>query len=922
MHNLQQSPDADSTPQSLSAHAQSAEQVIRHFATDVSTGLTASHAAQWLAQHGPNELAEAPPQPWWRRLAAQFKDLVIWILIAAAVIAGIVGDLLDTLVILAIVVLNGILGFIQEERAQQAMTSLRKLSAPQAKVIRDGQLQVIPARDLTPGDRIELEAGDHIPADARLIAAAGFRTLEAALTGESTPVDKQPHATLEPATALGDRRNMVYMGTSAAAGKAGAVVVATGMDTQIGQIAGMLQRHQPEPTPLQRRLAELGRTLLVVVLVAVAIIFTLHLLRGGNVLQVLLLSVSLAVAAVPEGLPAIVTIALALGLQRMAWRNALIRKLPSVETLGQVTVVCSDKTGTLTRNEMTVRQILAGQRLYHVTGTGYAPHGEFLDAAEQRVDPAAQPDLIRTLTVAAWCNHAQLTCDDENEQSWHIVGDPTEGALLVAAMKAGIQAPQREQRIIHELPFDSDRKAMSVVVAGDDGSAMMYTKGAPEVVLEKCLAEQHQGQAAPLTDQRRKEILDTNREMAAGALRVLALAYRQVPAPSDDYAEKGLVFAGLAGMIDPPRQEAKLAVHKARQAGIRPVMITGDHPDTALAIACELGIADPTDQVITGRQLDDIPDQELSDRVQHIPVYARVSAEHKLRVVRAWKARGQIVAMTGDGVNDAPAVQAADIGIAMGITGSDVTKDASDMVLTDDNFASIINAVEEGRGIFDNIQKFVYYLLSCNAGEVIFMFVAALLGWPAPLLAIQILWINLVTDALPALALGVEPTEPDIMLRPPRPTGQPVIGLRRGLAILYHGSLIAAATLLGFLIVYRGQEANLERARTAAFCIMAYAQLFFAFACRSPRRTLPELGLLSNRWLLAAVALSGLLQLAAVLVPFVQPMFNVATGMTWEWALILILALTPVTLMEVAKLISRAVSRRAWHPSSCGWDSE
>lgn len=894
----------------MPAYARSAAQVTGDLGTDATTGLSAQHAAMRLAERGFNELAEAPQEAWWRRLGAQFTDLVVWILIGAAIISGVMGDLLDTAVILAIVVLNGILGFIQEERAQQALAALRKMSSPQAKVIRDGELQVVPARELVPGDRLELEAGDHISADSRLTGAAGFLTLEAPLTGESTPVAKDAEAVLEPGTALGDRRNMVFMGTSAAAGKASAVVVATGMETQIGHIAGMLQRHKPEPTPLQRRLTELGRTLIVVVLAVVVVIFTLHMLRGGHFAEVLLTSVSLAVAAVPEGLPAVVTIALALGLQRMARRNALIRKLPSVETLGQVTVVCSDKTGTLTRNEMTVREVLAGAHRYQVTGTGYAPRGEFVNGEGKAVDAAAEPDLMATLAAGAWCNHAHVATENEDEEGFRIVGDPTEGALVVAAMKAGMEQANREHRFVHEIPFDSERKAMSVVVAGEDGGRTMYTKGAPEVVLGKCVAEQRDGQIVPLTDERRTAILVVNRDLASRALRVLGLAYRALPAGVGQMVEEELVFAGLVGMIDPPREEAKVAVHKARQAGIQPVMITGDHPETAAAIARELGIAEKGERVMTGRMLNDISDEELAAVVKKTPVYARVSAEHKLRVIRAWRSHGHVVAMTGDGVNDAPAVQGADIGIAMGITGTDVTKEASDMVLTDDNFASIVNAVEEGRAIFDNIRKFVHYLLSCNAGEVIFMFIAALIGWPTPLFAIQILWINLVTDALPALALGLEPPERDIMQRPPRPPKEPVISLRSGVRILFHGVLIALATLVGFFWVYRGEEANLERARTVAFCVMAYSQLLFALACRSDRHTLLGLGVLGNPWLLGAIAISGLLQAAVVLVPVVQPLFKVAPAMTWEWGVIFALSLAPLALIEAAKLVGRARERR------------
>ena len=906
-------------------YAMSGSDMARELAVDLTHGLTAQEVTQRRVQHGWNALAEAPPVPIWKRLLGQFKELVIWILIVAAIIADVMGEWADTAAILAIVLVNGVIGFLQEEKAGRALAALQKLSSPMAKVIRDGALQSVPAREMVPGDRIELEAGDHIPADARLLTAFSVRVQEAALTGESVPVDKDADGVLPENAPLGDRRNMVYMGTVTAAGKASAVVVATGMNTELGQIAGLLQRSEPEPTPLQRRLAELGKVLVVVCLVIVAIIFALQLVRGGKLLETLLISVSLAVAAVPEGLPAVVTLTLALGLQRMVKRNALVRKLPSVETLGSVTVICSDKTGTLTRNEMTVREVVTGGERYQVTGAGYAPHGQFLKCREQEaaptnsasrspreereqptdgepVNPRDEVDLIQVLTTAARCNNATVSPNGDGADSWQVIGDPTEGALVVAALKAGIEAHDREHHVLYEIPFDSERKAMSVVVRGTAGTPVMHTKGAPEVILAKCTTELRSGQAEPLTDARRDLIMKWNSEMASRALRVLALAYRDhSETHGTEYDESNLIFAGLVGMIDPPREEAKAAVQKCRAAGIRPVMITGDHPATALAIARELHIAAEDGRVVTGQELNDLSDDDLSAQVDRISVYARVSAEHKLRVVRAWKTRGQIVAMTGDGVNDAPAVKAADIGIAMGVTGTDVTKEASDMVLTDDNFASIVNAVEEGRGIFDNIQKFVHYLLSCNAGEVLLMFFAALIGWPVPLVAIQILWINLVTDGLPALALGMEPPERDIMTRPPRPPHEAVITRERGLLILFHGTLIATVAALGFWIIYQGDDAHLARARTVTFCITAFAQLFFAIGCRSQRYTMLEIGLLSNPHLFGAIVISGLLQLSVVTLPFAQPVFEITTHPSWEWPLIILLALTPVTIIEVGK---------------------
>jgi Ca2+-transporting ATPase len=619
---------------------------------------------------------------------------------------------------------------------------------------------------------------------------------------------------------------------------------------------------------------------------------------------------------VPEGLPAVVTVTLALGLQRMVKRNALVRKLPSVETLGSVTVICSDKTGTLTRNEMTVRELLVGDRRYEVTGAGYAPRGAFRDAAtHQNVSQESSEfsPLRRVLEVGAWCNSAKLVAAG-NDDGWEVIGDPTEGALVVAARKAGIDLEESDGQIVYEIPFDSQRKEMSVVVKGGNGSTTMYTKGAPEVILDECRQMLNSGEPVDLDDPARERIRRANAEMASRALRVLALAYRPLPADAPDAdkpAEQDLIFAGLVGMIDPPREEVKPAVATCRAAGIRPVMITGDHPETALAIARELAIVQPDDEALTGQQLDAMTDEELTQRVEASPVYARVSAAHKLRIVEAWQRRGQVVAMTGDGVNDAPAVKAADIGIAMGITGTDVTKEASDMVLTDDNFTSIVSAVEEGRGIFDNIQKFILFLLSSNASEVLLMFFAALVGWPAPLMAIQLLWINLVTDGLPALALAMEPPEPDIMQRPPRPPREPVITRARGLTILSHGLLLATVATLGFWLFYQGDESRLPEARTAVFCVLAFAQLFYALACRSQRYTMPELGFFSNPYLFGAIALSAIAQVAVVALPVLQPVFESRLEFGWKWLWVALLALTPVTVIECTKLVRKAIGGQA-----------
>jgi Ca2+-transporting ATPase len=909
-------------------HTLTPAEVAGRLGTDSVRGLTAVEADRRRAEVGDNVLRERPPEPWWWKLLRQFQEPVIVILLVAAAIAVALGDWPDAAAIVAIVLVNGIIGFLQEERAQAALAALQRMAAPLAKVIRDGQARSIPARDVVPGDRLELEAGDAVAADARLVESFSLTLQESALTGESEPVAKDAAARLAADTALGDRRTMIHAGTVVAAGHAAAVVVATGMQTELGRIASLLEAREPETTPLQRRLAELGRILIAVCLVVVAVIFGLEVWRhggfgamwvDGTLTEVLLRAVSLAVAAVPEGLPAVVTVVLAIGLQRMVARNALVRRLPSVETLGSVTVICSDKTGTLTRNEMTVREIVTAAGSWHVTGAGYAPQGEFRrqespggEPAGEAARVAVEPDLERLLEIAARCNNAEVRPGGDGA-GWRVVGDPTEGALVVAALKGGISRDEPAEPVVFEIPFDSDRKRMSVVVRLTDGRRMLETKGATEAVLPCCVAERRGGEDVPLGDERRREILATAEALADRALRVLSLACRPL-APSEsveaepDLAERQLVHVGLVGMIDPPREEVRRAVERCRSAGIRPVMITGDHPATALAIGRELGLTDGAGRAVTGAELDRLEEAALVEEAATIAVYARVSAEHKLRVVEALERAGAVVAMTGDGVNDAPAVKAADIGIAMGIAGTDVTKEASDMVLTDDNFASIVAAVEEGRGIYDNIQKFIHYLLSCNAGEVLVMFVAAVAGWPAPLAAIQILWLNLVTDGLPALALGLEPPEADIMNRPPRPPREAVITPARGALILAHGVLVAGVSLAAFWWTWRGDPEQLPHARAVTFCVAAFSQLFFAIGCRSDRRTAIEIGFFTNPWLLAAIAVSTLLQVSVVTLPFAQDVFQVGGQLGGDWAWVLGLSLVPVTAIELAKLAWRASS--------------
>uniref|UniRef100_A0A832I3V9 Cation-translocating P-type ATPase n=1 Tax=Eiseniibacteriota bacterium TaxID=2212470 RepID=A0A832I3V9_UNCEI len=893
-------------PAAADAHARPAAEVARALGTDVERGLSEATAGAALAVWGPNVLAAAPPEPAWRRLAAQFKDTVVVVLLVAAALSLALGDATDTVAIVAILVLNAGLGFAQEERAARSLESLRRMTAPRARVVRDGRTRTVPAARLVPGDLVELEAGDHVPADARLLHAWALRAQEAPLTGEAEPAAKDADVVHPRATAPGDRSNMVWMGTTVAAGRGRAVVVATGMRTQFGRIAELIGATRAEPTPLQRRLAQLGRVVAWASLGVVVVVAALLAARGAPPGEVLVLALSLAVAAVPEGLPAVVTVALALGVQRMARRQALVRRLPSVETLGSVTVICTDKTGTLTRNEMTVRTVIARGREYRVTGAGYVPEGEFLrrrDGRETRVAPAREPGLADALRTAAACTSARLVPDPAGA-AWQVVGDPMEGALLVAALKGGVEDLAGGAHALFEIPFDPERRAMSVARRTPDGATHLFTKGAPEAVLAFCDREAGDAGARPLDAARRAAILADAARLAAAAQRVLGLARRALDGPPP-FEERGLEFVGLVGLLDPPRDEARAAVARCARAGIRPVMITGDHPDTALAIAHELGIAGPADRAVTGADLAAMPEDELAARVERIPVYARVSAEDKLRIVRAWRACGQVVAMTGDGVNDAPALEAADIGIAMGRTGTDVTREAADMVLLDDNFASIVAAVEEGRGIDAGIRTFVRYLLSTNAGEILLMLCAAAVGWPAPLVATQILWINLVSDGLPALALGVAPTSPRVMSRPPRPPGARLLDRGEGVVILSRAALVAAASATGFHWAL-ARDGALDHARAVAFCVIAFAQLFLAPAFVSERRTFPETGPLRHPPLIGALLAGALLQWAAVTLPFTQPLFDLARPLGSDWLPVLALAAAPATLVELWKLARRA----------------
>ena len=837
--------------------------------TNQTTGLTGAVAAQNLERDGPNELLEAGSKSLWLILLEQFTGTMVIVLIVAAVVSLALGEYVEAIAILVIVILNALLGFTQEYRAEKAMAALKQLSSPNVQVKRDGQVLKLPARDLVAGDIVTLEAGNLVSVDGRLLESANLRVQEAALTGESVPVDKAIAIIAEGVTALGDRRNMAYMGTAVSYGRGTMVVTATGMRTELGRLAGLLQSVKREPTPLQRHLEQLGKGLAIAALALVAVVVALGLLRGEELRLMLLTALALAVAVVPEGLATVATITLALGAQRMLKRQALIRMLPAVETLGSVTVICSDKTGTLTQNRMTV------------TALDVADHQLEFAALIEGSRAAAPPELTVLLAGAALCNDAALAKPD----AVATIGDPTEAALIVAADQIGLSKPALETRFprVSELPFDSDRKRMTTVhrVTEDgelpggwplEGSAhTAFTKGATDGLLTVCSQVLVGGATVALSDEWRKRITDAQDNLAGRQMRVLGLAYRQFTViPSDADLERDLIFVGVIGMIDPLRPEAAEAIKTCVTAGIRTVMITGDHPLTAGVIARELGIG-ANAQVLTGQDLQGISPEDLSSRVRDVSVYARVSPEDKLRIVEALQKSGELVAMTGDGVNDAPAIKKADIGVAMGVTGTDVAREASAMVLLDDNFATIVAAVKEGRVIFDNIRKFIKYALTGNVGEILTMLVSPLLGMPLPLLPLQILWINLVTDGLPGLALGLEPAEPDTMQRPPHPPKESLFAQGLGRHIAWVGVLIGAVSLVTGYIYWRNDAPQWQ---TMVFTTLSLSQMAHVLAIRSSRESLFTQGLLSNKTLLGAVLLTIALQMAVIYLPPLQTVFH------------------------------------------------
>ena len=916
------------------------EDVVKAFETDALNGLTSQEASRRLAADGPNELRAKPVLPTWRRILAHFQDPLIYLLLAAIAIAlvawtidGWVGWPVDAIVIAAVVIVNGVLGFVQEAKAEQAVAALARMTAVSAAVARDGKTQRVPSATLVRGDLLVLGEGDAVGADARLIQCASLRVQEASLTGESEAVLKDA-ATLPGPSALGDRLNMVFKGTAVAQGTGRAVVTATGMDTEMGAIAQMLEATAQDATPLQKEVSRIGRMLgMAVIVISIVVVGTILLIseirNAGDVIEVLLLGVALAVAAVPEGLPAILSVVLAMGVQRMAKHKAIVKNLSSVETLGSASVICTDKTGTLTRSEMTIERVMTASGSARLTGVGYAPEGRVEHKGVEVTGGPLHQELVVVLSGGALAGNADLR--QVSGGVWQIHGDPTEAAFLVAERKLGL-TERREKRFerIGEIPFTSERKMMSTIARDNEqgGAVVVITKGAPDVLLGHCTRARVGMELVPLDETLRTQLLADVDTLSDAALRTLAVAYRPLASGEDIAAtaslERNLIFVGTVGMMDPPREEAAVAIADARRAGIRVIMITGDHPRTAARIAADLGIVEPGGGALTGHDIDALDDAAFATAVRETSVYARVSPAHKLRIVDALQADGNIVAMTGDGVNDAPALKSADIGVAMGITGTEVTKEAAKMILADDNFATIVEAVREGRGILDNIRKFLRYLLSSNMGEVLTVFLgvvgASVIGFSSasgavvlPLLATQILWLNLITDSWPALAMGVDPSTDDVMARKPRRLTDRVMDARMWAGIIDIGVVVAVATLLtmdmylpGGLIEGTHELAN---ARTAGFTVLVFAHLFNCFNARSDTRSAFS-HLFVNPWLWGAIALSGLLQVAVVNLPFLNLAFGTAPLSLDQWAVCAAMGSLVLWYCELRKLVLRLLWKR------------
>ena len=873
-------------------------------------GLSSEEAQKRLQEFGPNELKKEKRKSPIKLFFEQFTNILIIILLVATVLSFAVGEAYDAIVIIAIVVACAVLGFTQEYKAEKALEALKKMTAPTALVLRDGRELQLETRDVVPGDILLLYTGDKVPADARLIEAMNMKTDEAPLTGESTPVNKDVKS-LPEETIVSDRRNTVFTGTVVVYGRGKAVVTSTGMNTEFGKIAKMVQVTEAEETPLEKRMGHVGKWIGIFSIAVCAVVAIFGIYRGREILDMVLWGISLAVAAVPEALPAVVTGALAVGMYRMARENSIVRRLPAVETLGCTSVICSDKTGTMTKGEMTVQRIYVNGMALKVRGVGYEPQGSFL-FEDKKLDLAKEKELYTLLKGATLCNDAKL---EKEEGKWVVKGDPTEGALVVAAAKADLwkEEIEKEEPRINEIPFSSERKRMTTIHEAYGKSKIAYMKGAPEIVLERCTKVYTNGKVRKLTDEKRRQILAVNEAMAVQALRNLGLAYRELPESLTSLSEedeKGFVFLGIVGMIDPPREEVKEAIYTCRKAGIKVVMVTGDHKLTAMAVAKELNLIgeneDEAGRVLTGAELDKFSKEEFEEIVENLVIYARVSPEHKVRIVKALREKGYICAMTGDGVNDAPALKRADIGIAMGITGTEVTKEASDMVLTDDNFATIVRAIREGREIYDNIKKYLTYLLRCNIMEILVLFIAMMLSRESDaaiaLTTIQILWVNLTTDGLPAIALGVDPGDPDLMERRPRDPNESVF--TRDVKVY----LSAVPTLMTVLLLggyfYTLETYGLLEARTQLFTALVLMELANAVNARSLKYTVFKVGVFKNKFLWFAILSSLGLQLMVLYIPALHDIFKVTYPQLFDWAVAIAFTLTVFFSIEIGKYVA------------------
>jgi Ca2+-transporting ATPase len=887
-------------------HEMEISQVEKALKTDFSSGLSTEEVKIRISMHGYNELDEGEKQSALLLFFSQFKDFMVLVLLAATLISGLLGEYIDAIAIIAIVIINGCLGFFQERKAEKSLQALKDLSAPQVSVLRGGKWVKIPSKEVAIGDILKFTSGDRIGADVRVIESRSLEIEESALTGESVPVSKYTDSIKTENPGIGDMENIAFMGTMITRGSGVGVVIATGMKTAMGQIADLLQNAEAQDTPLQRRLEQLGKILITVALLLTLLVVIIGVIQGHDIYTMFLAGVSLAVAAIPEGLPAIVTVALSLGVQKMIKKNAIVRKLPAVETLGCASVICSDKTGTMTQNKMTVTHLWSGGHTWTVDGVGYEPQGKF-SRNDKHVHPKDEKSLQQMLIFGMLCNHSALVFQDEEII---LDGDPTEGALLVSAMKAGFDRPNllNEFTIVNEFPFDSLRKMMSMHVLDKQGRHFIVTKGAPDVILGISESILWEGKNQYLSKEIQIKVQDAINGLASKALRTIAIAFKPVSANtlilSEQEAEKRLTFIGVQGMIDPPRPEVKRAVKECKEAGIKTVMITGDHVITARAIAAQLGILTNKSKVIDGKALSVMSVEELEDIVDDVSVFARVSPEHKLKIVKALQNKGHVVAMTGDGVNDAPAIKAADIGIAMGISGTDVAKEASALILLDDNFATIKTAIKEGRNIYENIRKFVRYLLASNVGEILVMLFAMILGLPLPLIPIQILWVNLVTDGLPAMALGLDRPEEDVMKRKPRNPGEGIFSRGLGWKVVSRGFLIGFVTLVAFIIVYHNDKTQLQYAQTVAFATLVMAQLIHVFDCRSEKSVLSR-NPFGNRYLVWSVLSSLTLMLVAIYYPPLRPIFHTLPITGNDWLLIVGLSSIPTFLLAGSFLLRK-----------------